>query len=222
MITHDHAKETIKLLFAAPCQVALIADTVAQPLESKDFTADDAANKLVAVNTLATTCRIRFTTTGTLPSPLQLAKDYWVINPTDAHFQVSLDPASVTPIDIANIGTGTHTFIEQEPNMASDLDVWIRREVNYQGSERQEISFLGKESRFDYQNSLVFLDPSAYTFYPIDGDVTFRWEILIANGLTLPGDLTGNIKYYYDYVTPQTITAGSAYSKTITPSIILA
>jgi len=57
-------------------------------------------------------CLVRFTTTGTLPSPLNVGQDYWWIRLSATTGQVALTIAAAragTPINITTTGTGTHT-----------------------------------------------------------------------------------------------------------------
>lgn len=57
---------------------------------------------------------VRFTTTGTLPTGLSLATDYYLVRVTDSTFKVATTRANAsldggTTIDITGTGTGTHT-----------------------------------------------------------------------------------------------------------------
>lgn len=51
---------------------------------------------------------LNFTTTGTLPDPLVIATDYYVINKTADTFQISTTLAG-TAVDLTDTGSGTHT-----------------------------------------------------------------------------------------------------------------
>ena len=56
----------------------------------------------------------RFTTTGTLPSPLAVDTDYWLIVPTQDTFKVATsehDAAAGTAINLTTTGSGAHTLV---------------------------------------------------------------------------------------------------------------
>ncbi len=71
-----------------------------------------------AADTLTITARhgfndgaaVRFTTTGTLPSPLVAGTTYFTIESSDTAFQVEATPGGGA-IDITDVGTGTHTVL---------------------------------------------------------------------------------------------------------------
>lgn len=56
-------------------------------------------------------------TTGTLPSPLAVATNYYIVNPTTDTFQLALTPYG-TPIDITTQGIGYHTFSSLDVDIA--------------------------------------------------------------------------------------------------------
>jgi hypothetical protein len=68
---------------------------------------------LVTNHGLSTGTKGRFTTTGTLPSGLSLATDYWIIYFNVNNFKVANSYANAIagiPVDLNSIGSGTHTF----------------------------------------------------------------------------------------------------------------
>jgi hypothetical protein len=83
------------------------------------FTADDTTDICTYTSTtslpsnLLTGTRVRFTTTTTLPAPLALATDYYLIRLSNTTFEVASSYANAiagTQIDITTTGTGTHTI----------------------------------------------------------------------------------------------------------------
>jgi hypothetical protein len=87
--------------------------------QSDTFTADDTTDVCtytsvvnIPSNILVGT-RVRLTTTTTLPAPLALATDYYVIKVSDTTFKLATSYANAiagTAINITTTGTGTHTI----------------------------------------------------------------------------------------------------------------
>ncbi len=70
--------------------------------------------------------RVRFTTTTTLPAPLALATDYYVIKASDTTFKVATTYANAiagTAINITDAGTGTHTISRLLPRYTNGAGV---------------------------------------------------------------------------------------------------
>lgn len=65
--------------------------------------------------------RVKFSTTGTLPAPLEVGVDYYIINNSSGTCKVS-ETRGGTEVDITDTGTGTHS-IETEQEVF--LDYWI-------------------------------------------------------------------------------------------------
>lgn len=87
--------------------------------QSDTFTADASTDLCTYTSTanipsnILTGTRVRFTTTTTLPAPLALATDYYVIRMSDTTFEVASSYANAiagTQINITDAGTGTHTI----------------------------------------------------------------------------------------------------------------
>lgn len=83
--------------------------------------------------------RIRFTTTGTLPAPLALLTDYFVIAPATATmfpgpvFRLATTLANAIaeiPINLTTIGTGVHTATEQLLTENDPLSVLVAHEFD--------------------------------------------------------------------------------------------
>lgn len=96
------------------------ADAMTNTLgQSATFTADAGTDTCTYTSTtsypsnLLTGTRHRFTTTTTLPAPLALATDYYLIRVSDTTFKVATSYANAiagTAINITDAGTGTHTI----------------------------------------------------------------------------------------------------------------
>ena len=56
---------------------------------------------------------VDFSTTDTLPAPLQLNTDYYIVNPLTNSFQVSLSKGGA-PVDLTDGGIGTHTITQHD------------------------------------------------------------------------------------------------------------
>lgn len=69
-------------------------------------TVDAATDTFTAPKSFVSIDGVRFSTTGTLPAPLQAGVDYFVVSGTPTSFKVS-STAGGAPIDITTAGTGT-------------------------------------------------------------------------------------------------------------------
>ena len=87
--------------------------------QSATFTADDTTDICTYTSTtnfpsnILTGTRVRLTTTTTLPAPLALATDYYVVRVSDSTFKLATTYANAvagTVINITDAGTGTHTI----------------------------------------------------------------------------------------------------------------
>jgi len=86
-------------------------------INSNTFTASSSSGLLLTyTNDFTTFTKVRFTTTGTLPTGLSLATDYWLVrvSATTARVATSLANAIAgTVIAFTDAGTGTHTLTIQ-------------------------------------------------------------------------------------------------------------
>jgi len=71
--------------------------------------------------------------TGTLPAPLATSTIYYVVNPTTDTFQLSLTPYG-TPIDLTTTGTGYHTFISQDIEIATSMFAFPTKSISLIGN----------------------------------------------------------------------------------------
>ena len=84
--------------------------------DTEDFATtavDIANNKITVVNDIPTATEIKFSSTGTLPSPLIIGTTYYAIRVDATHIKVASNPvnsAAGTAIDLTSVGSGTHTL----------------------------------------------------------------------------------------------------------------
>ena len=93
-------------------------------INSNTFTADAGTDLITYTNDFKTLTKVRFTTTTTLPAPLALATDYWLVraSATTANVATSLANALAgTFVNITDAGTGTHTLTIQMPRYADGV-----------------------------------------------------------------------------------------------------
>ena len=80
---------------------------------SETFTASAGDDWLVVARVYTTGEKVRFTTTNTLPDPLAIDTDYYVIYVDDTHIQIATSLSNAyngIEINITDAGTGTHTI----------------------------------------------------------------------------------------------------------------
>lgn len=88
------------------------------------FTADDTNDTITAVNHgLFNGDLVALTTTDTLPDPLAVGTDYYVINRTDDTLQLATT-ANGSAIDVTDTGTGTHS-IQRNDGAGSGVHVTV-------------------------------------------------------------------------------------------------
>lgn len=88
-------------------------------INSNTFTASSSSGLLLTyTNDFNTYSKVRFTTSGTLPTGLSLATDYWLVrvSATTSRVATSLENAiTATVIAFTDAGSGTHTVTMQVP-----------------------------------------------------------------------------------------------------------
>lgn len=87
--------------------------SVNAPAVNEVVTADDTNDWIVVTRVYTTGEKVRFTTGGTLPSPLQINTDYYAIYVSDTQIRLATSLANAyagTYIDLTDTGTGTHTI----------------------------------------------------------------------------------------------------------------
>jgi hypothetical protein len=217
--TWEDAKDALNRLYKYPNAVfymALFSDTT---LVTTNFTAATTDIITPASGNLIAGCRVQASSSGTLPPPLAAGTDYYIVGSAG-----SLKLAANfngTAIDITGTGSGTHTLAEQVPNKFAPLAVWVRHEVNYQGSGRQLVSWANAAIQEDFTNNRVFLDGQYYVFNPTNNDLAYRWRGLICDGTATRGDATGRMRDVKDSGALLTQPRSSPLEEVFRPSIQL-
>lgn len=102
-------------------------------INSNTFTASSSSGLLLTyTNDFTTYTQVRFTTTGTLPTGLSLATDYWLVRvgATSARVATSLANAiAASVISYTDAGSGTHTMTVQIPRYTDGKGVRMFLEV---------------------------------------------------------------------------------------------
>lgn len=106
--------------FPGAVKVGKAPTTIFVTAFSTTFTADASSDLLTIASSLnpATVTAVTVSTTGTLPSPLVVNTNYFVINSTPTTFQLATSVGSaraILPINITDAGTGTHTVTTVNP-----------------------------------------------------------------------------------------------------------
>lgn len=169
--------------------------------------------------------RVKFTTTGTLPAGLSTGITYRVVNVSGSTFKVAIEAnysktarTATSAVDITDAGTGTHSVTEQafDETLDSDMDLFIRKEVStYQGSGRQSSSALPAAT---ISGTAASIAQQTFVFTPTTGTITFRYCLLIKGGSATLGNTTGEALGIRDEGSTKTLTTGSSYTVTYTPS----
>jgi hypothetical protein len=138
--------------------------------------------------------RVRFTTDGTLPSPLLTGIDYYavVVSASATEIQVSATLGGY-PIDLASVGIGSHTMLEQEIKADDPLNVIINKELSSGGAySRLPVSFLPAAAivaNEAIKSKVVSLENTGLT------SIAHRSTMLIYGGTATIGDTTGITGY---------------------------
>lgn len=127
-------------------------------------------------HTLTPGVRLRFTTTGTLPTGLSLNTDYYIIATgiTPNTFQVSLTPGGAA-VATSSAGSGTHsmTIYSGDDAIISDNNVHDNSSYGFGSDGQQRVKVSG--NKFD-RNSIPFqvldTDGSAQDWHIADNDST--------------------------------------------------
>ncbi len=154
--------------------------------------------------------RVRFTTTTTLPAPLALATDYYVIKVTDSTFKVATTYANAiagTAINITDAGTGTHTISRLLPRYTNGAGV----QAIYFNNNSTALGAATPNLSLGYTNSAQVAGRATPTVLPIGKTAASNSHILYTGA-------TGTGKY--NYTMPlQAGDAGIAEINTIQNSV---
>lgn len=170
------------------------------------FTIDTSTNTLdINSHGLVDDTRVRVSVnSGSLPSPLESGKDYFVVNATANDFQVS-ESKGGTVIDILTTGSGTFTVAEQELDESDSVEVWLNHEVSdYQGSSAKTFSYPTQTTTQG--------NPATITFTPNLGNINYRWLAILRDADTI-------LDQFFDYGTDQLIEKDRGVTFTLNPRI---
>jgi hypothetical protein len=94
-------------------------------INSNTFTASSSSGLLLTyTNDFASGTKVRFTTSGTLPTGLSLATDYWLVRVSSTTARVATSYANYvagTVVAYTDAGSGTHTMTIQMPRYANGV-----------------------------------------------------------------------------------------------------
>jgi hypothetical protein len=145
--------------------------------------------------------RVRIASTGTLPTTtptVDTATDYYVGVVDSDELALYLTAADAIAdsgrIDFSDSGSGTITLQEQALDRLDTLEVMVNHEV---ASARLEYSSVGFAD--------VTTGLKAYKEYTLTEEITLRHWVLIVDGVSTVGDVTGDKDYFHSYDADVTI-----------------
>lgn len=211
-------------LSGATVRAILLTDT---PSAYTGVTANASTDTITATgHDFVNGTRVKFTNTGgALPAGLNTTTTYRVVQVASNTFKVALDAnynkatrTASSVVDITDTGSGTHSVTEQifDETLDSDVDLFVRDEVaSYQGSGRQSSSALPAAV---ISGTAAAIAQQTFVFTPTTGPITFRYCLFIKGGSATLGNTTGEVLGLRDEGTTRTLTVGSSYTITFTPS----
>lgn len=140
--------------------------------------------------------RVTVATTGTLPGGLSPATQYYVVAVSGDDFGLSLTKSG-SAIATTTAGSGVHSVTEALPGVLDSLDVWVRHEVDYAGSGRQQLTGI-TAATFNEGLVRAVKTGADVLFDPTTASIVYRYVGLIAGGTATPGDDTGVIDSVFD------------------------
>jgi len=160
--------------------------------------------------------RVRFTTTNTLPAPLALATDYYVVSfpggTGGSTLTVSLTPGG-SAITYTTTGAGTHTLTEQAPSRIDTMAHFIRSELPVtNGYARANVVFA--TATFDTVN-LVAYPATAVASFTATTAYAFNTVVLLEDASATVGSTTGGVTFFDNTITGTVPTSGLSFN--ITP-----
>lgn len=170
-------------------------------------------------------CKVRFTSTGTMPTGLLTGVNYYVIDSNlsglQNTFKVStlanfnFDDLTGVPVDYTSSGSGTLSITQQPLGREDRFELWAQQESQYQGSGRQSITIPPLTK--DWVNIQAKMGPIILNYVPTTASITHRYFAVICEGSSSAGDSSGTLVGYEDYTTVQTITtSGKSFVYNIT------
>jgi hypothetical protein len=190
--------------------IALIND-VSQTFTVTANPANDTLTTSVAHGLVPNT-RVMFTTTGTLPAPLNDTSIYFVRNPFGTNLELSTTEGG-SAIDITSAGTGTHSLLTIPLDFRDNSTaVWVRLELaSYEGIGTTRPTWTPNTPTMVGDvatvSGLVPLDNTTGT-----NPVEFNKILVIQNGNNIIGDTSGEPIVYIEYNPAIIITGGSSFT----------
>jgi uncharacterized hydantoinase/oxoprolinase family protein len=145
---------------------------------------------------------------GTIQGGITASTEYRVIQSATNTFKLCTENTynattkTGTPIDITSTGTGITTITEQPFNAKDDFDILARKEVNYYGSGRQELTIPSATINYTAQQAAISVNAN---FTPSTGSITYRYFAVVSGGISTTGNNQGVIAGFEDYLFTNTI-----------------
>lgn len=136
---------------------------------------------------------VRFTTTGTLPSPLATGTDYYVISSTDGSLQISASYAG-TAVDITTVGSGVHTIVRRDNKVKTAQQTAASMNSFLDFSASASIDFIAG-------NVSTGADTITLTNHGLSNDD----RVMFVSSGTLPGGLDSISEYYIEVIDANTV-----------------
>lgn len=176
---------------------------------SYNFTVDPSSGTFTAANhNFVNGVRIQLTNSGgALPAGTVTGRTYYCVNVASNTFQLA-SAIDGDALPVGNAGSGTNTVTEMPLDETDGMNILIRHEINYQQAAARP-HYIPDAAVADYLNRLAYLAQKNITFTPTAGTITFRYSLLIRNGATIAGDITGMPDNIQDYGTTQSILANT-------------
>lgn len=164
----------------------VVSSAVVEAVVDKTFTSSDVALSTITIanHGYAFGLKVRFTTTGVLPSGLSAGVDYYLTNLTTSTLLVSSSIANLNAgsyVTLADGGSGTHTI---------DVQSALTPYVEFYGSIDDENYFLVPNSRKELSEDLFPIEYQAAFFHKLkvkiavpSGQFTVNCKIMVKGKL---------------------------------------
>lgn len=181
---------------------------------SETFTANAGNDQLTVARVYTTGEKVRVSTSGTLPSPLAINTDYYVIYVDDTHIRLSTTLSNAyagTYIDITTTGSGTHTIelfsiqvevyqqeLQSQKNIGTSDGTTIWQEFNLPDIDILEDTLVITINSVTWTKVDTFIDSGAAdTHFQLLYNTDNSSFIRFGNGTY--GAIPGNFSIYADY-----------------------
>jgi hypothetical protein len=138
---------------------------------------------------MVTGLKVQLTTVTTLPAPLQLATDYFVIALDANTFKLATSLANAlvgTAINITDTGTGAHTITPVSSGTRSFIPSFSVDGTNFSSSVIGSVASAGSAVATAYPavNVTTSTVPTLYTFSHLRGITALKLSLTLDNGQT--------------------------------------